>query len=78
MISLGANLGLYPYGVSWMPNLLTNAAPALQNSFHILTENFFLLQVGMMSLEANFGLFLDGNFLITKFAFKLTRGRAVF
>ena len=24
MISLGANLGLYPYGVSWTSNLLTN------------------------------------------------------
>ena len=31
-----------------------------------------------MSLETNFGLFLHGNSLNTKFAFKLTRGTVVF
>ena len=78
MISLEANFGLYPYGVSWIKDLLTKCHPSFSKSFHIITDSSLLLQICVMSLEANFGLFPSGNFLNTRFAFKLTRGTAVF
>ena len=64
--------------ISWRPNLFKLPPQLFKTVFAFSPTIRFFCKNCLMSLEENFGLFLDGNYLNTKFAFKLTRGMAVF